>query len=115
MNRIEATCSRCSTRLSAPPRSVLLDASAPCGWLVCETCYDVVDVPVPQSMILGLIVCGCRPLDAPVSVPHPETRSPGPPFGADDVLAFHELLQDDSGLAVALLDVADADKQHSTG
>ena len=113
MNRIEADCSRCGTRLSVPAPAVLLDARPAIsrGWLVCGTCRDIVGVAVPKLAVVGLLARGCHSLDAPSAVPHPEIRSPGPAFDADDVLALHALLQDDAELEAALIRLAVIDDQ----
>jgi hypothetical protein len=109
MNSIETECLHCGQQLAAPTAAVFLEVGAvsASGWLVCDSCDDVVAVPVPAAALAKLSAGGCHVITAPASVSHPEAAPAGPRLGPDDALALHELLDDDDALRVALAELED--------
>jgi predicted RNA-binding Zn-ribbon protein involved in translation (DUF1610 family) len=111
MTRIRATCPACG-EVELQPQDVVLTLRHSDTGLVgdgssyrfdCPDCFDLVTKPADER-IAQLLSNGGVPiedtddgelLDALLRPAHPERWEGGAPFSADDVLALHELLQDD--------------------
>lgn len=104
MNHVEIECPRCSAVRRVPSAALLLHhtEAGTSAWLVCHLCEGVVSAAVPAALLPDLVRAGCHVLDAPDRLAHPEQRPDGLPFVGDDVLALHELLDDDAAVADVL-------------
>ena len=110
MSAISVTCPSCGdVDLRAEEVSLNLHPSGPRGSFrfVCPGCGSAFDRPASREVVAVLIAAGVRATpreDAWRELdpsPAHEDRSPdpaAPAFTLDDVIAFHDLLQDDDAL-----------------
>ena len=74
----------------------------------CPECRNTIEKPADRKVVALLLSAGVEiddepDLDEPTDQDGPFTMHPGgPPFTADDILAFHYLLLDDDALDQAL-------------
>jgi hypothetical protein len=73
------------------------DRAATVAW-ACDSCCDLVTVPIEWPALLTLVAAGAILLDdaSDALPPHPERSAGGRPLSRDDLLALHELLTTDS-------------------
>jgi hypothetical protein len=84
------------------------DGSSQASW-ICDTCHEPVTLPIDLTVLVALVAAGATVLDsaqddaspAPTGA-HPENPIGGRAFTRDDLLQFHESLQDDSWLTAVL-------------
>lgn len=112
MIQVRTICPRCGEIDVDPERISLMThraATHPAAarsryTFACPACHGPVDLPAPGETVRRLVLAGvdeqtvwCN-LDEMRSggcfrPPHPEFPPAGPPLGPDDVLTFHELLE----------------------
>ena len=106
MSIAAAECPVCFVTDELPPECIFVegeaaiegDADAIATW-ICGQCGQLVDLGIDLSMALMLVSAGARLVDArqrQVSDRRPERDTGGPPFTWDDLLDFHDYLQDES-------------------
>ena len=103
--RIE--CSRCAGEWKVRAEAMVLevdtgvedDAVAGVVHFVCDSCADLVPLPIDWSALVSLVTAGAALLDEDLTDPrptHPEAPAPSVPLTLDDLLELHETLADDS-------------------
>ena len=97
MTTIKATCPACG-EVDLAADDVLLriggNQSANTYGFSCPTCTDFVEKPADERVVRLLLSGGVMPVLVHVPAEVLEHRA-GPPINHDDLLAFHEMLEDD--------------------
>lgn len=84
--------------------SRLRDSSSSASW-ICDTCHDLVGLPLDLTVVISLIGAGASVLDPTPEADtssHPEGTIDARAFTHDDLLDFHELMDDEDRVADAL-------------
>src|SRR4051794_17653421 len=119
MNWIAAKCPSCQTMQDLPAWGVLLEAGVDDGGIdtdatatwICDTCQQLVDLPIDLTVLLKLLATGApmiveesddEPDEGTESLP--EAAIAGPALEFDDLIDFHESIQQDDVLAELLGD-----------
>lgn len=105
MTHLRTTCPRCQRLIEARAAACLVDQDRSTVWLVCRACGDLVGQPAtgPQSeAVLTILVRGGGHVVDVAASRHPESRPAGPAFSLDDLISWHQFLQDDGAVATAL-------------
>lgn len=66
---------------------------------LCDSCADLVPLPIDWTALVSLVTAGAALLDEDLTDPrpaHPEAPTAGGPLALDDLLELHETLADDS-------------------
>jgi len=110
MNVIAVECPACRLIESVEPGCLLLEIdgaeaddekSSSASW-ICDGCHRLVALPIDLVVLLHLVAAGSSLLDtAPEDdeVAYPETATYGLPLTLDDLIDFHQILDDEAAFA----------------
>jgi hypothetical protein len=106
---IAVQCPRCRASENVTSKCVLLevgsggdqDERSSASW-ICGACHELVGLPIDLTVLISLVAVGASVLDTALedALPaRPEKSIGGPRFTRDDLLDFHERLEDDAWLS----------------
>jgi hypothetical protein len=112
MKMIGIECPRCRLSDTVSASSLLLevgsaaeDAGTSSAAWICDSCHELVALPVDLTVLITLVAAGSSVLDTSLEEArpaYPESTTGGRAFTRDDLLDFHEQLVGDTWLAEAL-------------
>jgi len=107
MTLFSIECSRCAGECEVRAEALLVEVDADVEdeavagvvHFLCDSCADLVALPVDWTALVSLVTAGAALLEEDLTDPrpaHPEAPAAGGPLTLDHLLELHETLADDS-------------------